>query len=127
MEIKFISAIAASILITSCSSNAIKIENIKDVYVTDFHSDDARSCKTSDVDLGHREAYIFFNRAKKVTLKILHDHYNYAPCYIEGTLKHNSTPCEWEIRAGATGFIQCEDITQYFACDNCDDLFSQQN
>jgi hypothetical protein len=31
--------------------------------------------------------------------------------------------CEWQIRAGATGSVQCGEQRLYFACDSCADLF----
>lgn len=58
-----------------------------------------------------------------MTRLFVHDHYNHAPCYIEGTLKDGNQVCEWEIRAGATGHIKCGEAMQYYVCDTCDDLF----
>ncbi len=122
MKTKFILFFVA-MLITSCASTGFQSSNIADVYVADFGSEDIKHCRPSDVDLSHNEAKEFFLRAKKVEYKVIHDHYNYAPCYIEGTLKYKSKVCEWEIRAGATGHIKCGKNTQYFACDTCEDLF----
>ena len=96
---------------------------LTDVYVEDFGSDAPEQCRPADVDLGHAEARAFFVRAKQVSLQVIHDHYDYAPCYIEGTLKYGSRSCDWEIRAGATGHIVCGAKTWYFACDTCSDLF----
>lgn len=69
----------------------------------------------------------FFLRAKLVNRRVLHDHYNHTPCYIEGTLKYNNKPCDWEIRASATGHITCGNDTKYFASDSCDDLFKSSS
>lgn len=115
----FISMIALS----SCATMPFDTRMITEVYVADFNSEDIQSCRPSDVDLGHSQAREFFIRAKLVNRRKLHDHYNHAPCYIEGTLKYNNKPCDWEIRAGATGHIACGNQTEYFACDSCDDLF----
>jgi hypothetical protein len=115
--------ILCSFLVTSCSFSTIEVREIKNVFVSDFHSDEIKACRPSDVELSHRDAYDFFHRAKIISLKTMHDHYNYAPCYIEGTLLYHSTLCEWEIRAGATGRISCGKKEWYFACDNCEDLF----
>ena len=128
MEIKslifyFVSATA----LMSCTTLAFDAHKLTEVYVADFNSEDMEHCRPSDVDLSHSQAKEFFTRAKLVDTKILHDHYNHAPCYIEGTLKYKSKPCDWEIRAGATGHITCGKVTEYFACDNCNDLFKSKS
>lgn len=112
-----------SMILSSCASTDIRTKEITDVYVADFGSDEPERCRPSDVDLNRKEARQFFVRSKQVGLKVIHDYYDYAPCYIEGTLKYKSKPCNWEIRAGATGHIVCGKQTQYFVCDSCDDLF----
>ena len=58
-------------------------KNIKDLYVDDFSSDDPANCTTSDVDLTHLQALLFFKRARVVDYKILHDHYELAPCILK--------------------------------------------
>jgi hypothetical protein len=80
---------------------------------------------TTGLGESHSQARDFFLRAKRVDRRTLHDHY--APCYIEGTLKYGSKPCEWEIRAGATGHITCGKVTEYFAGGDCDDLFVRKS
>ena len=128
MEIKSIIFYFGSILaLVSCATSVSDINGMDEVYVADFKSENMERCRPSDVDLSHGQAKDFFIRAKLVDSKILHDHYNRAPCYIEGTLKYNKKPCNWEIRAGATGHITCGDVTKYFACDNCDDLFKSKS
>jgi len=110
-------------VMTACVSLDKGSKKVTDVYVTDFQSDDMALCKPSDVDLSHSQAREFFERAKTVTSRELHHHYNYAPCYIEGTLKKGSQVCDFHIRAGATGQIQCGSTVEYFACDDCQVLF----
>jgi hypothetical protein len=113
----------AAALLASCTTVGFDPAAMQDVYVADFRSDEIDRCRPTDIPLGHPQARAFFMRAKQVSQKTLHDHYNYAPCYIAGTLKHRSKPCDWEIRAGATGHIRCSSETWYFACDQCEDLF----
>lgn len=113
----------ATLPVVSCAVAAINANDIGDVYVTDFRSDDIERCQPSDVDLTHSEARDFFIRAKRVDARTLHDHYNYGSCLTEGILKYRSESCDWEIRAGATGQIKCGSQIWYFACDECDDLF----
>jgi hypothetical protein len=97
---------------------------LSDVYVADFRSTEMDRCRPSDVPLGHAEAAAFFRRAKVVDSRTLHDHYDFAPCYVEGTLKYRANSCEWKIRAGATGQIRCNEQEWLFACDDCGDLFT---
>ncbi len=124
MEVKPIAfCFVGTLALVSGATLAFDVRQITDVYVADFHSDDIERCRPSDVDLSHSQAGDFFNRAKRVDRRTLHDHYNHAPCYIEGTLKYNLKSCDWEIRAGATGHVRCGKVTEYFACDNCEDLF----
>ena len=121
--IRLVCLVFCTFFIVSCSYKTINVNEIKGVYVSDFHSDEVNVCRPSDVDLSHNDVHIFFLRAKIISLKTMHDHYNYAPCYIEGTLVYHSVFCEWEIRAGSTGRIKCKRDEWYFACDACDDLF----
>jgi hypothetical protein len=125
MEVKMkFSIILAIAVLASCATQDFYQREITDVYVEDFGSDDIESCRPSDVDLSHHEAKEYFLRARQVEYRVIHDHYDFAPCYIEGTLKYRSSLCEWEIRAGATGHIKCGGETKYFVCDTCEDLFS---
>lgn len=109
----------------SCSAGPIDTQKISEVYVADFHSDDT-SCRPSDVDLDHNKASQFFLRSKQIDARTLHDHYDIAPCYIEGTLKQAGKSCSWKIFAGATGEVSCIEKTDIYACDDCGDLFETQ-
>lgn len=96
---------------------------ISQVYVEDFQTENMNDCKPSDVDLSNDEAEQFFLRSKKVEYKIIHDHYNVAPCYLEGILKVKNKSCDWKIQASAVGSITCGGELDYYVCDSCDDLF----
>ncbi|WDE04378.1 hypothetical protein SG34_024040 [Thalassomonas viridans] len=123
MKIKAqLTGLVSILLLFSCSSKQDS-NNYKDVFVADFISDDIESCRPSDVDLNHYQAKQFFVRSRQVEHKVIHDHYNHAPCYIEGTMKYKARICEWQIRAGATGFIKCNENKQFFVCDRCEELF----
>ncbi|MET3494584.1 hypothetical protein [Variovorax boronicumulans] len=92
--------------------------------MADFRSDQpAAACRPSDVPQNHGKAREFFSRARQVDYKTLHDNYEQAPCFVEGTLKKDGKSCDWQIRAGATGAVQCGEQKLYFACDTCGDLF----
>lgn len=111
-------------LLISCISVSTSNKKITGLYVEDFITDDMDACKPSDVDLSNHEAKQFFLRSKKVEYKIIHDHYNVAPCHIEGALTLDGRTCEWKIQASAIGSMKCAGKENYYVCDTCDDLFN---
>jgi hypothetical protein len=124
MEVNARLLVFIAFTLIACHARAeLNVGRLSEVYVEDFGSEAPDQCRPSDVGLTHAEAKEFFLRSKQVSAKVIHDHYDYAPCYIEGTLKYNSKRCDWEIRAGATGHIVCGRQTWHFACDTCADLF----
>ena len=126
MEVRTLIFIFVFLMPLACSAGVPKPAKFGNVYVQDFHSDKPEQCTTADVELGHKQAHEFFKRAKVVSHRTLHDHYEYAPCYIEGTLKYKSKSCDWKIRAGATGSVTYGKEVWYFACDECGDLFENK-
>lgn len=122
MEMKFriTVAAAAALLVAACATGST---GFTDVFVADFRSDQPATCRPTDVPQNHAKAREFFSRAKQVDYKTLHDNYEQAPCFVEGTLKQRGKSCDWQIRAGATGAVQCGEQRLYFACDTCNDLF----
>ncbi|GAA0545575.1 hypothetical protein GCM10009098_11410 [Rheinheimera aquimaris] len=114
------------IILQACGSQPqlFKAADINNVYIADFVSDAPQQCKPSDVDLSNIQVKQFFQQAAEVEHKTLHDHYNYAPCAIEGTLTYQQQSCNWQVRAGATGYVQCAGEYRYFACDNCEQMFN---
>lgn len=95
----------------------------RDVYVADFSSREPATCRPADVPLDHAGARAYFQRARVVDYKTIHDHYDVAPCRVEGTLSSGGRICTWTIDAGAVGEVRCGDTTIHFVCDDCDDLF----
>ena len=81
----------------------------------------------SDFILTLEQVKWFFNKARKVSVQEIHDEYDYLPCYIKGTAKTNGQMCEWEIRAGGTGSLSCENRYSYYACDDCDSIFAGES
>lgn len=125
MEIysRIIILIAATLL----SSSAVALDRqITDLKIVAFRSEAPDQCRKSDVALTAAKAQEFFKRAKQIDARILHDDYDLAPCYLEGTLKWDGKMCDWKIRAGATGHVQCSKHEIYFACEACGDLFDQK-
>lgn len=81
MEIKSAAFLFTSIIaLSSCATMMFDTHKIAEVYVANFNSENIQSCRPSDVDLSHSQARDFFMRAKLVDRRILHDHYNHAPC-----------------------------------------------
>ncbi len=65
------------------------------------------------------EAQYFFNNAAQVSERDLHDRYSFLPCFVKGFGYVDSKKCEWEIRAGGTSSILCEDRSVTMACEEC--------
>ena len=77
-------------------------------------------CK--EFSLNAQQAKVFFRKSEIIDAKTMHDNYDYLPCYVYGTLGYNNETCNWEIRAGRTGLIQCPGQDYIIACDSCDEL-----
>jgi hypothetical protein len=108
------------VLLAGCSSSHAVIE---DILISGFHSDEPERCRPSDVALDERQVASFFNRAEPIDGRTLHDQFDWAPCYLEGTLKYQGNACIWRVRAGATGEVECSASAQYFGCKDCENLF----
>ncbi|WP_234907873.1 hypothetical protein [Rhizobium rhizogenes] len=123
IDTRIIILIAATLL---GSSAVAQDRQITDLKIVAFRSEAPDRCRKSDVALTAAKARAFFKRAKRIDARILHDDYDLAPCYMEGTLKWGGEMCDWKIRAGATGHVQCSKQEIYFACEACGDLFDQK-
>ncbi len=124
---RFLMGCCMACLLVACGKKAeLAPAAISELYIADFISEAPDQCGPSDVDLSNNDVLQFFRLAREVEHKTLHDHYNYAPCAIEGTLKYQQQSCSWQVRAGATGYIKCAERYRYFACDNCAELFSTE-
>jgi len=55
-----------SLFLASCAYTSVLSNDITDVYVADFGSEDIKRCRPSDVDLSNSEAKEFFLRAKNI-------------------------------------------------------------
>lgn len=121
MEIVFrLIYLLVSLLLFSC----VSAKRISDVYVENFQTEDINVCKPSDTDLNNYEVEMFFSKSRKVEYEIIHDHYNVAPCYIEGILTLDGKVCDWKIQASSIGSIKCNGEVSYYVCDSCEELFN---
>ena len=67
----------------------------------------------------------FFNRARLIDASVLHDSFDWLPCYVRGTAVWEDQPATWEIRAGGTGVLTVKAGTpRLYGCSGCDDLFA---
>ncbi|WP_263139795.1 hypothetical protein [Pseudomonas sp. RIT-PI-AD] len=127
MEMKPLTiALALGLAPSACTAQGLDIGKAKDFYVEDFNSENVQRCRATDVDLDNEQVQDFFTRAQLVDSKTLHDHYNFAPCYIEGVVTYEGRSCDWQIRAGATGQISCGGEVWLYACDRCAELFESK-
>lgn len=122
MEMKHAYVLLLLMTLSACSKD-FQGGRLERVYVEDFTSSNIQQCKPEDVDLSNAQAKAFFERARIVDSRTLHDHYEYAPCAIEGVATYAGQSCSWQIQASATGRLRCGETTWLFVCDECDDLF----
>ncbi|WP_087022008.1 hypothetical protein [Thaumasiovibrio subtropicus] len=100
-----------------------------------FHSVDA-SCRLSDVltltseelvdpSVVNQKVTLFFESAEVVSSRVMHERFDFAPCYITGKTLVDEEVCRFEVRAGMTGIIDCPLETQYFGCQSevCASMF----
>ncbi|CRM40766.1 hypothetical protein [Pseudomonas sp. 58 R 12] len=113
-------ALGVWMLLAGCASTPRDVEAIS---IAGFHSEEPERCRPSDVALDERQVAAFFKQAELIDGRTLHDEYDWAPCYLEGTLKYQGKACIWRVRAGATGEIECPATAQYFGCKDCGDVF----
>lgn len=91
---------------TSAFAHGPALGTAEDVAVTGSGMDDEKAgqiCK--GFNLSPSQAKVFLNKAAIVTRREIHDHYDFAPCFVHGTASFRGYPAIWEIRAGGTGSI----------------------
>lgn len=77
----------------------------------------------SDFRLSDEQVLEFLGRSREVTIEEFHNEYDYLPCYVRGTATRNRSKCGFEIRAGGTVELSCENGEGYMmVCDTCDHL-----
>lgn len=111
------------VILAGCAASP---PDIDEVSISNFRSGEPERCRPRDVALDEGEIASFFKRAEPIDGRTLHDEYDWAPCYLEGTLKYRGKACIWRVRAGATGEIECPTTALYFfGCKACGDLFGR--
>ncbi|ARB27889.1 hypothetical protein F7R12_00880 [Pseudomonas tolaasii] len=112
--------LSLGVLIAGCSPAP---QDFSEISISRFQSEEPERCRPSDVGLNEQQVVAFFRRAEQIDARTLHNEYDWAPCYLEGKLKFQGQACSWQVRAGATGQIECSTTEQYFGCNDCGDLF----
>lgn len=110
----------------ACSTNMPKkpASEFSNIYIQHVGMDQGGEfCK--DFTLTTDQVGQYFKQAREVTFKQLHDEYDYLPCFVKGTLLRQALACEFEIRAGATAELNCNNDKPYFyVCTTCNTLFT---
>lgn len=83
------------------------------VGTTDFYTSEPTTCRASDVDLSSIDIGHFFQVAEEVESRVIHDEYDLAPCYLRGSLVRRLELCEWKLRPGFIGTLQCGSSFKY--------------
>lgn len=107
------------ISMTACKGAKIEEHSINVTSIVNTGNDGASGDFCAAFSLTKDEAQHFFNNAKQVSAKEIHDSYSYLPCFVTGEAYLNNKKCEWEIRAGGTSSIVCEDLSFTMACKDC--------
>src|SRR5690606_16921292 len=109
--------------ISGCTLNGSKQFHSASVHSV---GSDEPSSLCANFSLTNDQATQLLNRAKPITPQQLHDHYNYLPCYVKGTVIRSgegTMSCDYTIRAGGTAELVCDDGQGYiYACDTCEVL-----
>lgn len=108
-----------AVSLAACTSSNIKQNVIKVTDIVTTGNDGVSSEFCAAFSLTKDEAQYFFDNAKQVSAKDIHDNYAFLPCFVAGKGLLNEKQCEWEIRAGGTSNIVCEDQSILMACEDC--------
>lgn len=118
--LKILLIIFFAVCMVACTSVATKENVFKVEKVGTVGSDGASKNEfCADFFLTKNQAQQFFNKAKQVSGKDIHDKYSFLPCFVRGDGYSNNKKCEWEVRAGGTSIIQCADELTHMACEEC--------
>jgi len=91
--------------------------NVTDIVATGNDGVSGEFC--AEFSLTKDEAQYFFNNATQVSARDIHDSYSFLPCFVKGIGYVKNKKCEWEIRAGGTSSIMCENRSITMVCEDC--------
>lgn len=108
-------------LLSACSSTVQK-NKFSVLSVERAGVDGAEGAFCSAFKLSITESQKYFNQAKIISFKQLHDDYSFLPCFVTGKGQLAELECSWEIRAGGTGEIICGEKVYLYGCANCQEI-----
>ncbi len=108
-----------AVSLIACTDMNTKSSVIKVTNIVGAGNDGASSEFCAGFSLTKEEAQYYFDNAKQVSAKDIHDNYSFLPCFVSGEAHVNKKKCEWEVRAGGTSNITCEDQSILMACESC--------
>jgi len=125
VAIRYILILALPLITLACNTEKNKLQKthilFSNIIVQSMASDyNDPMCKKFSLD--NKQAKTILNKSFIINARIMHDKYDYLPCYVKGTASHNNKQCQWEIRAGGTIEVECNGSNYILACDDCDDL-----
>ncbi|MBL4607758.1 MAG: hypothetical protein JKY01_08020 [Pseudomonadales bacterium] len=103
----------------ACTAINTKSSIIKVTNIVGAGNDGASSAFCADFSITKEEAQYYFDNAKQVSAKDIHDNYSFLPCFVSGEGYLNNKKCAWEVRAGGTSNIRCGEQSILMACENC--------
>lgn len=107
------------LVLAGCASAVPEFTNVRVLAV----GSDSPNEFCSDFSLSNKQALEFLDRSREVTIEEFHNNYDYLPCYVKGAVYRDHRKCEFEIRAGGTVELSCDDDKGYLlVCDTCDHL-----
>ncbi len=115
-------AFLISALLLTIAGCASAIPEFSNTHISAVGSDSPNEF-CSDFSLTDEQALEFLGRSREVEIDVFHNDYDYLPCYVKGTTTRNRSKCGFEIRAGGTVELSCDNGKGILmVCDTCDHL-----
>jgi hypothetical protein len=94
-----------------------------EVTIEGHYTDNSKSfCKDWRITEG--DVKLFFSKASQVSFEMIHQEFDWLPCYASGKIIDKSKIYTWTIRLIGIGTLSTSDgKTITFGCKNCDEIF----
>jgi hypothetical protein len=117
--VKIFSIFCLALSLTACIGLNAKESVIKVTDIVSAGHDGITSEFCAAFSLSKENAQYYFDNAKQVSARDIHDNYSFLPCFVAGEGHLNKNKCKWEIRAGGTSSITCKEQSILMACEDC--------
>ncbi len=117
--VKIFLIIFFSVSLTACVVMNTKNGSLRVTNIVASGYDGVSSEFCASFSLTKDEAQYYFDNAKQVSARDIHDNYSFLPCYVSGEANLNNQICEWEVRAGGTSHITCGNQSMLMGCEDC--------